>query len=1287
MHPLRLLKSMVTCLKQLNLLGGRVPNFLRRFALVGALCASSAQGALLELAQQPLFMGASVAPNVFFQLDDSGSMDWEFMLGSHWHVCSYQNNINGQSSSTDCGYINTSGIPRFWANSYWRNGTYVYQNGQDNAYNDRCVATTQSSLEACDVMDQDWRSLSSSLNRIYYTPDSTYQPWEGPCNDSTAECPQAQFGSARSNPREGSVGYTTQRNLQGFTYHVWVDDKGFSGERPRRGTYMNATNVPNGMVDLWDSHVAIQVNATNASLTWITYTPTTNHLGESSTLLTTLVGGACYDALGPEANVLGILNTNGNWAATNGPGCRTLADAQNNIANWYSYARKRSYVAKSAISSVISGAPNLRYGLSLINSYDDLFIEVPDEDDVRFSLHNKNLLRDLYRFVWTPSGTPLRRGLEIAGRYYDNLLPGKKDPIVHACQQNFTILMTDGYWNGPPPGRYIKDEDKDGISGTLSDVAKYFYDKDLSARENFVIPNKFDQATHQHMVTYGVAFGVQGKLEDTDDDGWPDPDLTENSNWGNPFYSEAETIDDLWHAAFNSKGAYVNAQTPGAVVERLGVAIASITERVTSATAVAQNSTTLQTNSQVYQARFDSGDWHGELIAFRINPDGTIAPTPVWNAACVLTGGSCNAPSGIFPGLAPEERVVITRSMKEEPRGVPFRMPNDYTQEFVDGQPTGTLSRLLRYAPYPLSTSVLAEQAANQQYAEQVVAYLRGDRRREVLRNSEPPVFRERFKILGDIVHSDPLYVSPPSRVYTDDFESVPYSLFKSAYAGRQGLVYTGANDGMLHAFDVDTGEERMAYVPGIRNNHTQLARLTQPGYTHQFSVNGSPTANDIVLNGAWRTVLVSGMRSGGQGVFALDITDPSQFSEDNADQIHLWEFTDEDDPDLGYTHSYITIAQVRHHGTVRWAAFLGNGYNSNEPDEAGAGSGNPYLFVLFMEGPDASGTWVEGTHYLKIPVGSTSAQQANGLSTPYLVDVTGDYGVDFAYAGDLQGNLWKFDFTDPDPVTWQSKVTRLFQAYHEVPGDQPITAPPVVGIHPLGLAQGVMVLVGTGKYLEPSDNTSLNQTTQSFYGLWDPLDGRTLSKDHLLEQQILSESTAEFDLDGDGSADKTVTARLTSDHAIDWQNHQGWYLNLHVAGSTKNQGERQITRPILRNNAVIFTTLMPSTLQCEFGGRSWIMELDAASGSSLEASPFDFNEDGAFDDLDKIFFPYQGQEQLSVASGYLSEVGITATPAVFLTADKMSEVKVISGSTGISSFNENPVNGPKGRQNWRRLK
>ena len=163
-------------------------------------------------------------------------------------------------------------------------------------------------------------------------------------------------------------------------------------------------------------------------------------------------------------------------------------------------------------------------------------MQVPSSTD--YTTHNAGLLNSFYSYNWPAKGTPLRHGLERVGKYFSADLTGKTDPIVSSCQHNFSILMTDGYWNGNNPSTPgIGDNDGDGNYPTVADVAKYFYDTDLSSLADEVPTGTFDTQNQQHLVTFTVAFGVEGSLTDTDNDGWPDDggvQLVENSNWGNP---------------------------------------------------------------------------------------------------------------------------------------------------------------------------------------------------------------------------------------------------------------------------------------------------------------------------------------------------------------------------------------------------------------------------------------------------------------------------------------------------------------------------------------------------------------------------------------------------------------------------------------------------------------------------------------------------------------------------------------------------------------------------------
>src|SRR5262249_3273626 len=262
--------------------------------------------------------------------------------------------------------------------------------------------------------------------------------------------------------------------------------------------------------------------------------------------------------------------------------------------------------------------------------------------------------------------------------------------------------------------------------------------------------------------------------------------------------------------------------------------------------------------------------------------------------------------------------------------------------------------------------------------------------------------------------------------------------------------------------------------------------------YSHRYYVDGSPTVGDVQIDpnapSQWRTVLVGGLRAGGQGYFALDITDPSTFSESNESKLVLWEFTDADDPDLGYTFSQLSIVRM---ANGRWAAVFGNGYNNALSDghlNIGPNAGHAMLYIVFLDG-GLDGKWTLGTDYIKIDTKVGDTNTPNGLGTPTPVDTNGDLTTEYIVAGDLRGNLWAFDVRDANPSNWKveymngSTPVPLFTAKDAAGNPQPITARPEVGAHP-EKRDGFVVYFGTGKYLELGDTSTTG--VQTFYGIWD---------------------------------------------------------------------------------------------------------------------------------------------------------------------------------------------------------
>lgn len=907
---------------------------------------------------------------------------------------------------------------------------------------------------------------------------------------------------------------------------------------------------------------------------------------------------------------------------------------QTNYANWFSYYRKREYVAKRALSDIISSSSS-RVGLATLHNNNSVGTPIADVDDISAPLNvaaqtNKSSLMDNLFSINSTGGTPLRQSLEDAGSYYRGNGSGglfntnqSTSPILPAtlggmCQQNFTVLMSDGFWNGGAPNVGNADGDNDtifdggvyadGVSNTLADVAMEYYENDLAPGIADNVPesnldNNGDAISgnmHQHMVTYTVAFGVNGTL---------DPDVADPNaggfTWPTPVAGNLTTVDDMWHAAYNSRGLFLNAGDPSDLISRFNAAIADIAARAGTASAVSFNSTSLESNTAVYQAVFDSAGWHGNLKSFLISNAGLGVER--WGAA----SGKGTGPKLDDRNLTPNTstRDVITYNGTQ---GIPFQWPVDHTNPNATTElSVAQINDLLTNSAGRAAGTTVA------QYGAALVNYLRGDFSNEVPNGQQ---FRDRQgHRLGDIVHSSPIFVGPPSATYPDSLEVTPYSTFKTNNANRTGVVYVGANDGMLHAFRDSDGEELLAYVPGAiasANFGEGMHYLAEQTYAHRYYVDLSPSVADVFIGGNWRTVLVGGLRGGGKSIFALDITNPAKLNESVADakDLVMWEFSD---PDLGFTFSEVQIARM-HNG--KWAAIIGNGYNA----ETLTSTGRAKLFIVYLDGtpPTVIDT---GEGSIANANCSDPGSDCNGLSTPAVADLNGDAIIDRVYAGDLQGNMWAFDVSDSNPINWGiahsngSGTSPLFQACNASPctsagksmNRQPITTKPVLTLHPSKRTQStepnVLVMFGTGQYLTSTDNTSTDM--QTTYGVWDGGDFGLVNSPVPLGPDDLVGQTISVDVNGF----RQLTDNKVNYSPISVTAEYGWKINLPTSK------ERVIVNSTLFGDILLFNTFIPSTDVCSEGGSGWEMFVDIENGGLPDFALLDINNDGIYDTSDII--------------------------------------------------------------------
>ncbi|QBR84306.1 fimbrial assembly protein [Legionella israelensis] len=686
--------------------------------------------------------------------------------------------------------------------------------------------------------------------------------------------------------------------------------------------------------------------------------------------------------------------------------------------------------------------------------------------------------------------------------------------------------------------------------------------------------------------------------------------------------------------------------------EQIAKVFEQIIERTGSFSSAALSSGFLAENTRIYQAIFRTKDWSGQLLAFAIDPatgnilrNGSGPMGSLWDASQTLQ--SQNFDSG---------RRIITYKPSTQ-IGIPFRWP---ANEASPGLSEMDIAQITALNTNPTTATV-------DNLGQARLEYIRGNKAQEVQNGG---TFRDRITPLGDIINSTPISVAQPEQQYPLIWidgapeNNVSYTTFKENNANRKNVIYVGANDGILHAFDADNGSELFAYIPA--KIISSLPQLTSQDYNHRYFVDGSPTVIDALVNNQWRTVLAAGLNGGGQAVYALDITDPNQFNEASADNIVLWEFTDADDPDLGLTYSQPSIVRL---ANGKWAAIFGNGYNNTASDNFVSTTGNAVIYIVDIETKAIIKKFDTGVGMSADPL---ALGRPNGMSTPIIVDVDGNSIADFIYAGDMFGNLWKIDISANNPNSWGfsfkqgSSPAPLFVAQNANGKRQPITSRPIVSR--LSFNQSAFqVYFGTGKYLEVSDKTDLS--IQSVYALRDNNTGVITGRAQLREQTIISESE---------------NTRITSENLLA-NNDRGWYLDLIVNGVAR--GERVVSNLVFLNDKIIFSTLIPTDDPCDFGGESWLMELNALDGSRLDYNVFDVNNDGTIDSGDSGTYVDSNSQTITVpVSGLKSQVGLIATPSVLNAGDK--EYKYLPGTSGdIQKINENPGSQIFGRQSWRQLK
>lgn len=905
-------------------------------------------------------------------------------------------------------------------------------------------------------------------------------------------------------------------------------------------------------------------------------------------------------------------------------GVCTYDEEMTNFANWYAYYRSRLQMMKTATGLAFKNVGDkYRVGFVTINhtsgSSSSRYLKINDYT----ASHKETWYSRLYG-TSISGGTPLRGALSRVGRMYAGSSPwvAADDPVQYSCQQNFALLTSDGYWNEDYDnnikgitGNIIANEDNvlsesprpifDGGStagtcganstysscGTLADVAYHFYKNDLRTEAldncdgtavdnvsydvctNNVPSTNDDPASYQHMTTFTLGLGVDGELDYREDyrsatTGDFAAIKQGTKDWPLVKKNTESATDDLWHAAVNGHGVYFSAKTPNSLASGLAAALAGVSARLgAGAAAATSNLEPVAGDNAAYVASFTTQSWVGNLEARSIDTQtGVVGHQANWCAEDVAadTNLGTTACDGTLKTLVDahdsSERKILFNNAGTL---ADFTWDNLSTELRSHFEKT---SYLTQSGTWPAATASAAS-------GEKLVSFLRGEYGYEDRDGNTYRLFRTRERTLGDIVGSQPIYVKAPYFF----FEDPGYQEFKAAQADRTGVVLIGSNDGMLHAFNAETGAEEWAFIPtSVMRNMWRLADSEYKN-NHRYFVDGPITISDIctaacddAATATWKTILVGALKAGGRGYYALDITDTTSPS-------LLWEFTSTDDSTVGYSFGKpIITKRTKADSSAEWTVILTSGLNNipklrPAPDayaDENVGDGKGYLYVLNPSTGEVLNKIATDVGTVASPSGLSKVSAwsdepgINNLST-------------YIYGGDLLGNLWRFNLQ-------ANTVQKIATLKDEDDNPQPVTTEPELAQMTVSAVKKRFIMVATGKLIFENDRSDAQQ--QTIYGMLDEYtdSSSTISDPRsVLVQQTLTESTL-----ANGSKIRSV-----SSNEVDYATKKGWYIDL------PDNRERVNVDPKLVGGTLVVPSNAPVEGVCTSGGYSWLNFFDYKTG------------------------------------------------------------------------------------------
>lgn len=986
----------------------------------------------------------------------------------------------------------------------------------------------------------------------------------------------------------------------------------------------------------------------------------------------------------------------------------TYAEEMINFANWYAYYRTRNQMMKSAVGMAFNPIGDA-YNVGLVSLSTAAAEGTIDTPPRPFAGADRISWYDALYGMSGGSATPTRQALHAVGKMYANQAPynyaAGSEVVKYPCQQNYTFVTSDGYWNGTTALSDVENNDQvenvsrfctkasgctdnrvqsaaEGVS--LADIALYWYNGGSNAGTASLRPSLEDTVAKQglvaagpgentrlHMTTFTLGLGVDGLMNyeknyRTSKAGdfikvlnqvasgcpwnsngpyvWPDP-VTET-----PGVDQQSRVDDLWHAAVNGHGQYFSAAEPSDVVQSLTTALLNIESKRGAAAAAATSTPNISLqDNDIFSDTFTTVKWYGELTKRKIDTvTGEVVPTRLWNSS-----------DTVGTKVGPTDTRVI--KMLDVEGGTLKNFKFDEMTSKEQAWFSKKCSALFQCSVMDAAKQALADSGEN------MVNWLRGQQlyandtifrsysvNAKVVGGVSTPV----PIVLGDIASSKPAFMREPRMGYTFD----DYPTFVTDNALRKATVFVGANDGMLHAFDAVDGTEMWAYAPRITMKKLHKQASTTYATNHQYTVDGSPELADVQIGGVWKSVLVSGLNGGGRGYFALDVTDP-------ANPVALWELCADPavcsgkalEPELGLTFGNPQFGKW----SGKWVVFLTSGYNNVPDSEKGSGadkvsggSGNGFLFIVDI----ATGKVLNKTATVATGAVAGDVETPSGLARISAVNSNPnvDPKITHIYGGDILGQMWRFDLAKTPGAV-------LVSMMGDAGPTQPITTRPEVTTcrasttDSSGVVKNTIervVVYGTGRLLDVPDLATT--PVQSLYAIKDSdkniFPWRTL----MVEQTLMSIGSA---------GQYGIT-----DNPVDLSTKNGWFVDLKL-----NSRERINLDPKVVSGSVTVVTNVPdASTSCSVGGSSKVYRLNVCTGSYLNNSSSETVKVGTGTDAITYFVAGETLSSTDAAVGFIM---------VRLPTGVIKMVTTTASGGSITSRGPSTVSQGTRKAGWRRVR